>query len=64
MFVLRVVRRWPRLPRAVGDAPSLATFKARLDGALSTLVWVKMSLPMAGVGLGGLWRSLPTQTLL
>jgi len=29
-------------------APSLAGFKARLDGALSTLVWWKMSLLMAG----------------
>jgi len=28
-------------------APSLAVFKARLDGALSTLVWWKMSLLMA-----------------
>jgi len=30
-------------------APSLAVFKARLDGALSTLGWWKMSLLMAGV---------------
>jgi len=29
-------------------APSLAVFKARLDGALSNLVWWKMSLLMAG----------------
>jgi len=29
-------------------APSLAGFKARLDGALSTLGWWKMSLLMAG----------------
>jgi len=29
-------------------APSLAVFKARLDGALSTLLWWKGSLPMAG----------------
>jgi len=28
-------------------APSLAVFKARLDGALSTLLWWKMSLPVA-----------------
>jgi len=28
--------------------PSLAVSKARLDGALSTLVWWKMSLLMAG----------------
>ena len=50
-FSVRVVRRWHRLPREVVAAPSLAVFKARLDGALSNLVWWKVSLPMAG-GLG------------
>jgi len=29
-------------------APSLAVFKARLDGALSTLGWWNMSLLMVG----------------
>jgi len=29
-------------------APSLTGFKAKLDGALSNLVWWKMSLLMAG----------------
>ncbi|KFW70693.1 hypothetical protein AS28_13958, partial [Pygoscelis adeliae] len=37
-FTLRVVKHWPRLPREVVDAPSLETFKARLDGALSNLL--------------------------
>ncbi|KFQ81142.1 hypothetical protein N335_03186, partial [Phaethon lepturus] len=37
-FTIRVVRHWHRLPREVVDAPSLATFKVRLDGALSNLV--------------------------
>ena len=32
-FTVRVVRHWHRLPRAAVDAPSLAVFKARLDGA-------------------------------
>ena len=44
----RVVRPWPRLPREAVAAPSLTGFKARLDGALSTLGWWKMSLLMAG----------------
>jgi len=48
---VRVVRHWHRLPREVVDAPSLETFQARLDGALSNLVWLKMSLLMAE-GLG------------
>jgi len=37
-FTKRVVKHWKRLPREVVDAPSLETFKARLDGALSNLV--------------------------
>ena len=32
-FPMRVVRPWPRLPREAVAAPSLAVFKARLDGA-------------------------------
>jgi len=37
-FTMRVVKHWHRLPREAVDAPSLAVFKARLDGALSNLV--------------------------
>ena len=47
-FTLRVVRHWHRLPREAVTAPSLVVFKARLEGALSNLVWWKMSLLMAG----------------
>jgi len=47
-FPMRVVRPWPRLPREAVAAPSLAVLKARLDGALSTLGWWKMSLLLAG----------------
>ncbi|KFM07769.1 hypothetical protein AS27_04704, partial [Aptenodytes forsteri] len=36
-FTVRVVKHWHRLPREVVDAPSLETFKVRLDGALSNL---------------------------
>ena len=43
-----MVRPLPRLPREAVAAPSLAVFKARLDGALSTVGWWKGSLPMAG----------------
>ena len=50
-FTLMVMKPWPRLPREVGDAPSLETFQAMLDGALSNLIQLKLSLPMAG-GLG------------
>jgi len=38
-FTLRVVRPWPKLPRAAVAAPSLEVFKARLDGAGSSLGW-------------------------
>ncbi|KFP93661.1 hypothetical protein N329_07717, partial [Haliaeetus albicilla] len=37
-FMMRVVKHWQRLPREVVDAPSLGTFKVRLDGALSNLI--------------------------
>ncbi|KFV06836.1 hypothetical protein N340_04141, partial [Tauraco erythrolophus] len=37
-FSTRVVRLWNKLPREVVDAPSLEVFKARLDGALSSLI--------------------------
>ena len=38
LLTMRVVRHWNRLPRRVMDAPSLAAFKARLNGALSSVV--------------------------
>ncbi|KFQ92156.1 hypothetical protein Y956_05734, partial [Nipponia nippon] len=37
-FTKRVVKHWNGLPREVVDAPSLETFKDRLDGALRNLV--------------------------
>ena len=37
-FTQRVVAHWNRLPKEVVDAPSLETFKARLDVALSSLI--------------------------
>jgi len=48
IFPMRVVKPWPRLPREAVAASSLALFKARLDGALSNLIQLKMSLLMAG----------------
>ena len=50
-FMIRVVKHWNRLPREAVEVPSLETFKARLDRALSNLVWLKMCLLTAG-GLG------------
>ena len=37
-LTMRMVRCWHRLPGEVVDAPSLQVFKARLDGALGSLV--------------------------
>ncbi|KFZ67758.1 hypothetical protein N338_13476, partial [Podiceps cristatus] len=37
-FTVRVVKHWHRLPREVVEAPSLETFKARLDVALGNLI--------------------------
>jgi len=46
-----VVKYWNKLPREGVEALSLETFKAGLDGALSNLIQLKMSLLIAG-GLG------------
>jgi len=46
--MLREVKPWQRFPREVVDAPSLVTSQTRLDGALSNLIWLKLSLLMAG----------------
>jgi len=35
---MRVLRHWNRLPSDVVDAPSLETFKVRLDKALGSLM--------------------------
>ena len=37
-FTVRVVKHWNKSPRDVDDAPSLETFKARLDQALCNLI--------------------------
>ena len=50
-FTMRVMKHWNRLPREAVEAPSLEPFKARLDGALSNLIQLKMFLLTAG-GLG------------
>lgn len=44
---MTVVRHWNRLPIEVAYAPSLETFTARLDGALTNLIRLKMSLLLA-----------------
>jgi len=48
---MRVVKHWNGLPREVVEAPSLETFKPRVDRALSTLIQLVVSLLAAG-GLG------------
>ena len=47
-FTMRMVRQWHKLPREAVDAPSLDTFKARLDGALGSLISCVASLLMEG----------------
>jgi len=37
-FTVRVVKHWHKLPREAVHAPSLETFKAKLDGALNNLI--------------------------
>ena len=47
-FTQRVVTHGKKLPREAADTPSLEAFKARLDVALSSLVWLLATLPTAG----------------
>jgi len=58
--MLSVVKCWHRLPREAGDAPSLETFKTRLDGALSSPIQWKMSLLMAGGWTGWPGKAPPS----
>ena len=59
-FTVRVVRHWNRLPCDVVDAPSLETFKVRLDQALGNLTELWCPCSLQGVGPDGLQRALPT----
>ena len=43
-----MVRPWNTLPREVVDAPFREVLQARLDGALGSLGWLEVSVPMAG----------------
>jgi len=47
-LTLRVVKHWKSLPGEVVDAPSPETFKVKLDGSLRNLIYLKMSLLIAG----------------
>jgi len=38
VFTERVVRPWPRLPRAVGESPALKGFRNHVDVALGDMV--------------------------
>ena len=55
---------WHRLLSKVVDAPSLETLKVRLDGALSNLIYLWVTVHCREVELDDLKRSLPTQTIL
>ncbi|KAK4816623.1 hypothetical protein QYF61_019322 [Mycteria americana] len=49
LFMMRVVKHRNRLLRDIVDAPSLETFKVKLDGALSNLVTVPSTRVHTGV---------------
>jgi len=51
VFPERVVRHWPRLPRAVGESPSLEAFRKCVDVAL----WDMVEQAWWGWGDGWTW---------
>jgi len=57
-FTQSVVTPWTRLPEEVVHVPSLEAFKARLDVALSSLVWWLATLHTAGG-----WKEMITVVL-
>jgi len=60
-----VVKHWNRLPGEAVEAPSLETFKARLDGGSEQPGLVEdVPAHCTGVGLDDLYSSLPTQSIL
>ena len=46
------MRHWHELHREAVDAPSLEVLKARLDGALGSLIWWEATSSQKGVGIG------------
>jgi len=63
-FITSIVEHWHRLLREAVDDPSLKLFKAKADGALSSLSWWELSLPMVRGWKWISFRSLPSQTIL
>ncbi|KAK4819788.1 LOW QUALITY PROTEIN: hypothetical protein QYF61_011388 [Mycteria americana] len=63
-FTMRVVKHWNRLTRKVVDAPSLETFKIRLDRALSNLIKKEDPGNYQPVGLTSMPGKIMEQILL
>ena len=61
-FMQGVMRCWARMSREAMGAPSLEVPKAKLDGALGSLI-CGGNWPMAGLGTGWALWSLPTQAI-
>lgn len=62
--MVRVIKQWSRLTGEVVNALSLEILKARLDKALSNLLYLKKSLLVCqGVVLHDLFWSFPTQII-
>lgn len=53
-----MAKHWHRLLREAVDTPTVETFKARLDKALSSTARGR------GLALDDFWSSFPTQTIL
>ena len=58
------MRHWHKLSGEAVDAPSLEVLKARLDGALDSLIGRVATLPMAEGWNAMILGSLPTEVIL
>jgi len=55
---------WEQVASCCGYAPSLETFKARLDQALGNVIQLWCCCALQGFGLDGLQRPLPALRFL
>lgn len=62
VLIRKVMKHWQRFLREMVEAPSLETFQARLDEALSNQKQLKMSLTISGGEVGQTTLKIPSNS--